>query len=44
MNRKDLYLIKLGGAAITDKTKDYTLRPEILSNVLNEISFSDKKV
>lgn len=41
---KELYIIKLGGAAITDKTKDYTLRPEILSNVLNEISFSDKRV
>ncbi|MHA2099677.1 MAG: isopentenyl phosphate kinase [Candidatus Kariarchaeaceae archaeon] len=44
MSRRTLYLVKLGGAAITDKTQEYTLRPEILSNVLNEISFSDAKV
>ena len=43
MNSGELYLIKLGGAAITDKTKDYTMRPEIISSVLNEISFSDKR-
>lgn len=44
MTTTDLYIIKLGGAAITDKTKDYTLRPEVLSRVLNEISYSDRKV
>ncbi|OLS18407.1 MAG: Isopentenyl phosphate kinase [Candidatus Heimdallarchaeota archaeon LC_2] len=43
MNSDELCLIKLGGAAITDKTKDYTMRPEIISSVLNEISYSDKK-
>ncbi|MCE7737602.1 MAG: isopentenyl phosphate kinase family protein [Candidatus Heimdallarchaeota archaeon] len=44
MTTSDLYIVKLGGSAITDKTKDYTLRPEVLSRVLNEISFSDRKV
>lgn len=44
MTTSDLYIIKLGGAAITDKTKDYTLRPEVLSRVFDEISFSDRKV
>lgn len=44
MTVPDLYIIKLGGAAITDKTKDYTLRPEVISRVMNEISYSDRKV
>lgn len=39
---KKLLLIKLGGSLITDKSRDYTARPQIISRLAREIKFARK--
>ena len=43
---KDLILIKIGGSLITDKTKPYTTRPEVIKRIAKEIkeAVSEKDV
>lgn len=38
MGLNELYLVKLGGSVITDKTRPYTLRLEVLDRLLEEVS------